>query len=47
VFPAGGGVIGVAYHAWSAPRVGYPTGTRTLRVGRLVLDHGRLAIRPL
>jgi beta-xylosidase len=47
VFDAGRGVIGVAYHAWSGPRVGYPHGTRSLRVGRLALERGRLAIRPL
>jgi beta-xylosidase len=47
VFAAAPGVIGVAYHAWSAPRVGYPHGARTLRLGRLVYDRGRLAIRPL
>lgn len=47
VFAAPGGVIGVAYHAWSGPRIGYPNGVRSLRLGRLVLDRGRLAIRSL
>lgn len=46
-FTLPGGAIGVTYHAWSGPRVGYPHGVRSLRVGRLVLDRGRLAVRAL
>ena len=46
-FALPGGAVGVAYHAWSGPRVGYPHGTRSLRLGRLVVDRGRLAVRGL
>lgn len=35
-----GGRLWFAYHAWSAPRIGYPHGARTLRLLRLSVRNG-------
>lgn len=40
VFRDTAGGLRLAYHAWSAPRIGYPHGIRTLRLQRLVVSNG-------
>lgn len=35
VFNEPGGIRAAVYHAWAGPRVGYPGGRRTMRIGRL------------
>src|SRR4051812_16922652 len=39
-FTDSAGRLRLAYHAWSAPKVGYPAGRRTLRLARVDVSNG-------
>jgi hypothetical protein len=46
VFTELGGAPAVVYHAWDGPRVGYPAGRRTMRIGRLTVGPSGPTITP-
>jgi beta-xylosidase len=45
VFRELGGAPAAVYHAWDGPRVGYPQGRRTMRIGRLTFGPAGPAVQ--